>query len=494
MEDCGFKEEAGSMRLTLSQLQQAVGGELLVGPAATAPAARGAGRIVTDSRRVEPGDIFWALTGPRHNGGDFLAEAYAHGAIGAVAAGASISPPPGRWTLRVRDGLQALTELARWKRSAFKGSVIAVTGSVGKTTTRQMIHTVLSTRLSGTCSPHSYNNQVGLPLSMLAIEPQHDFAVLELGASACGEIAALAKVCAPRIGVITRVGDAHLGGFGSREAVAESKAELIAALPPDGVAVLNGDDHWLRAVSGRTAANIIWVGRGVDCDLVATHVRFADGLLSFRCDGRAFEAPVWGRHYLTSALVAIAAGRLLGISTDDVAAGLSRFEPPPQRCEVSHLHGVALINDTYNASPQAMQAALELLRDINCRGRRIVVCGDMRELGAAAEEMHHRLGEQVVTLCGADLLIACGEHAFQVAAGAELAGMASSRIAAFRRADEIMPLLAQLVAPGDAVLIKGSRALGMESVARDLTAHLETMPPTVPLRRSADNRKQRMCA
>lgn len=480
------------MRLTLSQLQQAVGGELIAGPAATPPMARGAGRIVTDSRRVEPGDIFWALAGPRYNGGDFLAEAYSRGAAGAVVAGPTISPPPGRWTLRVNNGLQALTGLARWKRSAFNGSVIAVTGSVGKTTTRQMIHRVLSTRLTGTCSPHSYNNHVGLPLSMLAMEPEHDFAVLELGASGAGEIAALAEVCAPRIGVITRVGDAHLGGFGSRTAVAESKAELIEALPADGVAILNGDDSWLRPVADRTSARIIWVGRGVDCDLMATHVSFADGLLCFRVEGRRFHTPVWGRHYLTSALVAVATGRLMGISLDDIADGLEHFDPPPQRCEVVHTQGVAVINDTYNASPQAMHAALELLRDINCRGRRIAVCGDMRELGAAAESLHHCLGEQAVTVCGADLLIACGEYAFNVAAGAEHAGMASARIAAFRRAEEIMPLLSQLVAPGDAVLIKGSRALGLESVAVELKVHLESWPQTIPLRRTAE--EKRMCA
>jgi UDP-N-acetylmuramoyl-tripeptide--D-alanyl-D-alanine ligase len=481
------------MRLTLSQLQQAVGGQLIAGPAAAPPiAARCSGRIVTDSRRVEPGDIFWGLAGSRHNGSDFLAEAYARGAIGAVAAGATVNPPPGRWTLRVFDGLQALTELARWKRSVFQGSLIGVTGSVGKTTTRQMIQSVLSTELTGTCSPHSYNNHVGLPLSMLAIEPDHDFAVLELGASAAGEIAALAQLCSPRIGVITRVGDAHLGGFGNRAAVAESKAELIEALPPDGAAILNGDDPWLRAVAHRTQAKITWVGRGADCDLLATHVQWAEGLLSFRIEGRRFHVPVWGRHYLTSALAAVGVGRQMGIPLDDIAAGLERFEPPPQRCEVSHAGGVAVINDTYNASPQAMHAALALLREIDCRGRRIAVCGDMRELGTAADELHHRLGEQVVTVCGADLLIACGEHAFQVAAGAECAGMASGRIAAFRQSGEIMPLLSQLVAPGDVVLIKGSRALGLENLVRELKEHLDRFPQTIPLRRPAQ--ETRRCA
>jgi UDP-N-acetylmuramoyl-tripeptide--D-alanyl-D-alanine ligase len=182
---------------------------------------------------------------------------------------------------------------------------------------------------------------------------------------------------------------------------------------------------------------------------------------------------------------------LMGIALPDIAAGIQGFQSPPQRCEVADVQGVTMINDTYNASPQAMYAAFELLRDIDCNGRRIAICGDMRELGQSAESMHRRLGEQVVTVCGADLLIACGEQAFNVAAGAEHAGMPAGRIAAFRRADEIMPLLSQLVAPGDAVLIKGSRALGLESVARDLKVHLES-PQTIPMRRATE--RQRMCA
>ena len=203
--------------------------------------------MVSDSRTIEPGDVFWALRGPNHDGEQFVAEAFRRGAAGAVVA-EDVAVPDDRWVVRVDDTHQALLAWARWKRRQFTGTVIAVTGSAGKTTTRQMIHTVLQSRLRGTASPRNFNNHLGVPLSMTAIEPEHDYAVLELGASRPGEIAALAELSAPQVGVITRIGDAHLGGFGSRRQIAQAKAELLAALPADGQAVL-GDDPWLRKLA-----------------------------------------------------------------------------------------------------------------------------------------------------------------------------------------------------------------------------------------------------
>ena len=188
--------------------------------------------------------------------------------------------PDQGWILNVDDTQRALEQWARWKRRHFTGIVIGVTGSVGKTTTRQMIHTVLQSRLKGTASPRNYNNQWGVPLSMLAIEPQHDYAVLELGANRAGEIAMLAELCAPKVGVITQLGDAHLGGFGSRQGVAEAKAELLAALPSSGHAVL-ADDSWLRGLSSRCAAPITWIGTGPQCNLRAVNIECRQGRLEF---------------------------------------------------------------------------------------------------------------------------------------------------------------------------------------------------------------------
>ncbi len=446
---------------TLDDLQNAIGGRRVwaAGPdAATDRAALG--RVVIDSRQVEPGDVFWGLAGRHCDGSDFADEAFARGAAGAVVQ-KPVHAPDGQWALVVSDSLQALGAWAAWHRERFRGTVIAVTGSVGKTTTRQMIHTVLRGRLRGTASPQNYNNQVGLPLSMLQMEAEDDYAVLELGASGPGEIAALAALCRPAIGVITHVGDAHLGGFGSRRGIAEAKAELLDALPPEGLAIL-GDDPWLKRLRHRSAAPAIVVGRSTECELAAAEVAWGEGTLSFTLEGRRFEVPVWGRHHLTAILAAIAAGRRLGCSIGEMAEALRNFAPLPMRCEVTQVRGATIINDTYNASPAAMLAALELLRDFDARGRRIVVFGDMLELGEESAAIHRRLGDCVVTLSGADLLIACGQFAPYVVAGARAAGMPASRSLSCRQPEETMSYLGQAILPGDVVLVKGSRALGME--------------------------------
>ena len=345
--------------LSLTKLHQIVGGRLRI--ATLAPRHGEAAmvrKIVTDSRQVQPGNVFWGLSGSRLDGAAFAEEAYARGASGAVV-GKYVQPWPGCWSLQVEEPLAALGRLAHWNRMRSAARVVAVTGSVGKTTTRQMVHAVLGTQLSGSASPRNFNNHVGLPLSMLAIEPEDDFAVLELAASAVGEIGQLAELCRPQVGVITRIGDAHLGGFGSHEAVADAKAELLTALPAGGWAVLPGDDPRLRPLANRTQAKILWVGRSMDNDLVATNVRSGQGTLSFHVDGVDIAVGVWGRHNLTGALAAVAVGRIFGIDDARIADGLARFRPPPMRCQIHNVGDATLIDDTYNASPAAMTAALE---------------------------------------------------------------------------------------------------------------------------------------
>ena len=228
--------------------------------------------------------------------------------------------------MQVADTAEALRQWAEYRRRHFTGTVVGVTGSVGKTTTRQMIHTVLRTRLTGTASPRNYNNHVGLPLSMFALRPDHDYAVLELGASRPGEIAALARLCRPKVGVITQIGDAHLRGFGSRRGIARAKAELLAALPPNGRAVL-GDDPWLRSVAEDCHVDVTWIGTGDDCDVRASDVQTGQGYLTFRVADCPFHVPVWGRHHLRAALAAVAVGRMLGFDLEEIAAALMKFDP-----------------------------------------------------------------------------------------------------------------------------------------------------------------------
>jgi UDP-N-acetylmuramoyl-tripeptide--D-alanyl-D-alanine ligase len=448
---------------TLHELHKTIGGTVH-------PAAEGAdwaktvrlGRVATDSREVERGDVFWALAGPNHDGADFVDEAFQRGAAGAIAARA-VDVPPDCWALIVDDTFEALHRWAKARRSHFTGTVIAVTGSVGKTTTREMIRAVLQTRLVGTASPKNYNNHVGVPLSMLNMELDHDYVVLEIGASAPGEIAAMAELCGPTMGVITSVADAHLGGFGSRQAIAEAKVELLAALPPDGHAVL-ANDPWLRRLARRHRVPVTWTGRGPDCNVTATDVHWSRGKLNFRVADRPFCVPVWGRHHVNSVLIAVAVGRMMGFELDEIAAALETFDPVPMRCEVTEFRGATIINDTYNASPAAMRAALDLLRDFAAHGRRIFVAGDMGQLGDESVVLHRRLGQEVVTHSGADLLIACGDHSGDVVGGARAAGMPSDSSVACARPEEAVPHLAQTILPGDVVLVKGSRKMGMERV------------------------------
>jgi UDP-N-acetylmuramoyl-tripeptide--D-alanyl-D-alanine ligase len=453
--------------LTIQQLQAAIGGELIAETAVCSAQPAMLGRVVVDSRQVKKGDLFWALNGTLHDGADFAGEAFSRGALGVVA-GRAIEPPAGRFAIQVHDSLWALQWLARRKRSQFNGQTVAVTGSVGKTTTRVMIEAVLRQAGETTSSPHNYNNHVGLPLSLLELDDRHEFAVYELAASAPGEIAKLADMCRPDMGVITCIGEAHLSGFGNREAVALAKTELLAALPREGVAVLNGDDPLLRKLAHRSAARVLWIGRGSDCDLTATDITSGNGRLSVRIQGRRFVAPVWGRHHVTSTLAAVAVGRIVGLADDQIADALVDVEPPAMRCQVTKVRGATFINDAYNASPTAMRAALTLLSEVEAAGRRVVVCGDMRELGPTSSQWHRQAGNEIVTLGGADVLIACGTYAEDVVNGARRAGMQPEQTIAVRQPSEAATRLHELLERGDVVLIKGSRAMGLERVVEGL--------------------------
>jgi len=229
-----------------------------------------------------------------------------------------------------------------------------------------------------------------------------------------------------------------------------------------------GDDPWLRRIARACQAPITWVGRGADCDLAAADVQADGGRLRFRVADCRFSVPVWGRHHLTAALLAAGVGRLLGIGLETSAQALERFAAVPMRCEVIERRGATIINDAYNSNPTAMHAALELLRDFDAPGRRIVVFGDMMDLGEEALLMHRRLGGEVVTVCGADLLIACGRFADDVVAAARAAGMPHARAIPCRTPEETLPYLGQAILPGDVVLVKGSRALAMERIVEAL--------------------------
>ena len=454
---------------SVAELHAVIGGRLRTAfQEETSPEEVPIGPISTDTRTLVEGEVFWALEGRKYSGRDFTQVAFQRGARGAIVP-CRLELPKGRWAIEVDDTYEALKRLAVWNRRRFGGTVIGVTGSMGKTTTREMLHRALSARLAGTASPRNYNNHLGVPLSMIAIRPAHDYAVLELGANAEGEIAALAGLCEPNVGVITHIGDAHLGGFGSRQGIARTKGELLDALPDTGHAVL-GDDPWLRHLARECRAAVTLVGVHSDCDVVAKDVAFDHGRLRFAVSGQAFDIPVWGRHHLTSALAAIAVARLMGIRPAEISEALGRFESLPMRCEVFELRGATIINDSYNANPSAMRAAFDLLRTFDTHGKRIAVLGEMAELGDEAADLHREVGADAVTLGRADLVIACGTLASEMIDGACEAGLHPSRAIARATLDDCAPFIGQALVPGDVLLVKGSRSMGMERILDEIEA------------------------
>jgi UDP-N-acetylmuramoyl-tripeptide--D-alanyl-D-alanine ligase len=446
---------------TLDNLQAATGGRLLVDPDFKGNLPLG--EIVTDSRRAVRDVVFWTLKGNRFNGSDFIDEALRRGARGIVTDRLT-RVPRGGWALMVDDTKKALNDWARWHRDQFRGTVIGVAGSVGKTTTRQMIDRVLGTRFSGMASPKNYNNHFGVPLSLLKLKPYHDYAVLELGASHVGEIRELAKLARPDWGVVTTVAEAHLGSFGSRDAIREAKSELLDALPSSGRAFMV-DSKATRQMASRSAAPVGWVGCKMgDRGLVAERISVDPGEVRFIVNGYPFRIPVWGAHHVSSALLAISVGLRFGLPLSKISAALARFEMPEMRCQVSDLHGVTVINDAYNSNPTAMRAALELLGQLETEGRRVVVMGDMAELGDQSGRLHYQIGREVVERSDADLLIACGEFARETVAGARSSGMPRVRSIPCRTPEEAIPFLSQAVRYGDMVLVKGARFMQMERV------------------------------
>lgn len=453
--------------VTLAQLAEITGGTLHADVAPEQTVCLGS--ISTDSRTLQPGEFFWGLEGPHHHGSDYAHEAFAKGAAGVVV-NREVEPPADRWAVFVDDPLEALWQLAAWVRQQFPGQVVAVTGSVGKTMTRSMIQAVLSQRYRGTASPKNYNNHVGVPLSLLALDADFDFAVIEIGSNQPGEVAELAELVQPTVGVLTPLADAHLGHFGTREAIAAEKTALLDALPREGWAIVPGDDAHVRRLVGEQNLRVVTYGRKGDCDVFPARAASDAGRLIFDVEETRYVVPVWGRHHLTSALAAVAAGQVFGLPQAEIADGLAQVEAPPMRCEVLQRGGITVINDAYNASPTAMRAALELLRDINSSGRKIVLCGDMGDLGEHAPAAHELLGNWAVTVCGANYLLACGEHADCVLAGAHAAGMTVENTFSGNDVLDAEGKLADWLRPGDVVLLKGARRMRMERILDRLEA------------------------
>lgn len=427
--------------------------------------------VATDSRTIQPHELFWALPGPNHDGHAFISEALQAGATGVVSQDEPHGwGPVGSPTIHVPDTLQALQDFAGWHRQRQETLVIGVTGSFGKTTTREMIYAALSAGYAGIRSPHNYNNHVGVPLTLLELNNTHEFAVVELGASATGEIETLTKIAGPEIGVITGIGPAHLDGFGSERNIVEAKSELLRGLPGMGFAILAGDDPVVREMAQAATCPTLFVGEDDENDIVATDIHTTKTHIHFRVDGREYKVPAIGRHHVSAALIAIAIGLEIGLSPETLAAGLATYRPAKGRCELRQIGHWYVIDDSYNANPASMRVACEMLEDWNQAGKQIFVAGDMLELGEQSVLRHQEFGAAIGD-SHIDHLVTFGTYRDTVASAALKAGMHPANIAVCSSFDTVHTVLDCWLELGDVILVKGSRSLRMERVVAWLEQH-----------------------
>jgi UDP-N-acetylmuramoyl-tripeptide--D-alanyl-D-alanine ligase len=432
--------------------------------------------VSIDTRTLAAGELFVAIAGPNHDAHGFLAKAVAAGAGGLVVLRGRPLPPelkPELPVIEVADTTRALGALAAGHRALFHGPVVAITGSNGKTTTKEMCAAILGWAAPCLKTQGNLNNEFGVPLTLLRRREGDRAVVVEIGMNHRGEIAPLAAIARPNVGVVTNVGSAHVEHLGSREAIALEKGDLLAALPAQGTAVIPADDRF--GLAGRTRAAVVRFGRGAGADVRAEQVRpLETGGFEFQLatPGGSVAARVagLGEATLANALAAAAAAQAAGASLEALAAGLARYQPVHGRLErIALRDGIVLLDDTYNANPQSMEMALRVLADRRGRGRGLAVLGEMGELGATADDAHREVGRLVGSL-GIDRLYAVGDRAARFAEGAAAAGMAADRIAVCRDHDELAERVARDLAPLDWVLVKGSRSARMERVVERLAA------------------------
>ncbi|GAA0656501.1 UDP-N-acetylmuramoyl-tripeptide--D-alanyl-D-alanine ligase [Kitasatospora atroaurantiaca] len=459
--------------LTLAEVAAAVGGTL----DGADPEALVTGPVEHDSRKPVAGGLFVAVVGERVDGHDFAAQAVENGAVAVLA-----TRPVGVPAVLVDDVVTALGRLARVVvERAADTAVVALTGSAGKTSTKDLIAQVLQRQGETVFTHGSLNNEIGHPMTALRVEPSTRHLVLEMGARHKGDIEYLTGITPPRIGLVLNIGTAHLGEFGSKEAIAEAKGELVEALTEDGIAILNADDPLVRAMAERTKARIVLFGESPKADIRASDVRLDDaGRPSFTLITPAGSAPVqlrlYGEHHVSNALAAAAVAVALGMSVDDTAAALGEAGALSRwRMEVvDRADGVTVVNDAYNANPESMRAALRALVSMGGRGpgrrRTWAVLGEMRELGEDSLGEHDAIGRLAVRLDVTKLVAVGGRDAACMELGARNEGSWGEESVLVSDADAAVELLRGQLRPGDVVLVKASRSVGLEKVAEALLA------------------------
>lgn len=449
--------------ITVGQLLDAVHGTLLGGSQDMELTVSG---VDTDSRDIHPGSLFIPLVGERFDGHAYITSALEAGAAGCLTARVRTDYREDKFYIQVGNTERALRDLAAWYKSRFDIPFVAVTGSVGKTTAKDMIAAVLGTRFRVLKTEGNFNNNIGLPLTILRLDRTVQVCVLEMGMDRPGEIDYLADIVRPNVGVITNIGDAHIERLGSRENIFKAKCELLPHIQKDGLLVLNGDDPMLASLRGHTPVKTVFCGQGEGLDYRAQTVG-GDGESHILCRlttpnmDRQVRIPALGEHMIYPALTASAIGEFFGLTADEIQQGLTRFVPTRMRMNILRRDGqITILDDTYNANPQSMRAAVEVLAKTGS-GYKIAVLGDMFELGPFAPNLHAGVGAYLAK-AGIDCLLAVGELAQHIYKAAQEANVAESFWCLTK--EEAKPILEQLVRPDATILVKASRGMAFEEL------------------------------
>jgi UDP-N-acetylmuramoyl-tripeptide--D-alanyl-D-alanine ligase len=457
--------------LRLGQIADWCGGKLVRGePRAMAL------RVCTDSRAAQVGDCFVALKGERHDAHDFLPDVARAGAVAAIVQRGVVAASGNMAFIEVDDTLAALQRFAGKYRDRLKLKVVAITGSNGKTTTKDLCASVLARKFSVAKTTGNFNNHIGLPLSLLGANAANQFGVFELGMNHAGEIAALAALAKPDVAVITNIGRAHIEFLGSREAIAREKGALVEALGKKGVAVLNADDKWSAGIILRCKGRVVTTGFNRNADVCARDVevnvttQFTLCFRDSREDARV-KLPMLGLHQIYNALQAAAVGRICKMKTENIVAGLEQFKAPDMRMQLEQIGGVRVFNDAYNANPDSMEAALAAFRHVRSTGRKIVVLGDMLELGEHTQAAHEEVGKLLAEEGGVKVVVTVGAFARLIGKTAIRNGLEEALVVAFDNAADAAKFLKMEARAGDCILLKGSRRVGLERIVEVLREH-----------------------
>ena len=464
------------LTLSVDTLVDLTAGELLVGPRTTM-----VNGIAIDSREIEPGAVFVAFAGESVDGHSFAADALERGARALIVTRDDVSVREAIETARrsevalvlVADASSAIEALGAWHRMRLACPVIGITGSTGKTTTKDFLRSVLATRMRVVATSGNRNNELGVPLTVMEAGVETEALVVEMAMRGPGQIEHLCSIARPSAGLVTNVGVSHVEVLGSEEAIASAKSELVRAIPGTGRVFLNGDDGWSDRLAEVAVAAVTRYGLGPSCDVGATAIEVGpDGRPGFvlTCEQGAADVrlPTPGRHNVYNALAAAAVGLYLELSLEDIVAGLEGATFSRWRMETfESATGVTVINDAYNANPTSMRAALSALGDMPTAGRRVAVLGDMAELGSLAELAHFDLGA-VVASSPVDVLVVVGERARHIADGARAQGFDPDAIRPCVSAEEASEVLDDVLEPGDTVLVKASRVMGLERVVEGI--------------------------